>query len=411
MNKRSNHLALDSISRRHRLSWQRFAILWNLLFSLIAGYAAQPTESPPAFLTKDGYAIPQPGHRFTFPNDHGNHPEFKLEWWYVTGHLRTQGGRRFGFQATFFREAGPNQPLESETSTDFSHRPLYLGHMALLDVAEGRFLHQSRLNRSGWDAGSVSNRLDVWNGNWRLTGMDKNVTPKWSESSQLELRLAGSIRGDAILDLLLTPEKPLVIFGTNGVSRKADSSSAASYYLTFSRLAAKGSMVLGGESLAVEGLAWMDHEISSGQLGEGQVGWDWACLQLNDGRDIMTYRLRNSDGSTDPNSSLTWVNPDGATTPVGPDKFRWRATRTWKSPITGAKYPNWVRIETTDPVSGKPISLDLEPLAERQELIDELSGIAYWEGGCRVRDADGRDIGQAFLELTGYSASLASRLK
>lgn len=411
MNKRSHHRSADCFSRRNTISRQRLAILWNLLFCLIAGNAAQPTPSPPGFLTKDGYAIPQPGHPFTFPKDHGNHPEFKLEWWYVTGHLRTQSGRKFGFQATFFREAGPNLPLDSQNSTNFAHRPLYLGHMALLDVDEGRFIHQSRLNRSGWDAGSVSNRLDVWNGNWRLTGIDRNLNANWTGASQIELRLAGSIRGDAILDLLLTPEKPLVVFGTNGVSRKADSPSAASYYLTFPRLAAKGSLVLNGEALSIEGLAWMDHEISSGQLGEGQVGWDWACLQLKDGREIMTYRLRRSDGNTDHNSSLTWVTPEGATIPVGSDKFRWRATRTWKSPITGARYPNWVRIETTDPVSGKPISLDLEPLAEQQELVDELSGVAYWEGACRVRDADGKEMGQAFLELTGYSASLASQLK
>ena len=283
--------------------------------------------------------------------------------------------------------------------------------MALLDVAAGRFLHQSRLNRSGWDAGSATNHLDVWNGNWRLIGTNQTINPQWSQASQMELQLAGTIRGEAILDLRLLPEKPLVLFGTNGVSRKADSPSAASYYLTFPRLAASGSLVLNGESLSVEGLAWMDHEISSGQLGEGQVGWDWACLQLNDGRDIMTYRLRNADGTTDPNSSLTWVNSTGATTALGPDQFRWQATGTWKSPITQAIYPHRVRIEATDPASGKPTTLNLEPLSDRQELVDELSGVAYWEGGCRVRDADGREIGQAFLELTGYSASLASRLK
>ena len=393
---------------RHRAG---VVALWNLLLWMATLFAGEASELPSPSPTKDGYAIPQPGYRFSFPRDHGSHPDFKLEWWYITGHLRSEGGRRFGFQATFFREAGPNQTSEPGPSAGFAHRPLFLGHMALLDVADGRFLHQSRLNRSGWDAGSTTNHLEVWNGNWRLTGTERQIHPHWSEASQLELHLAGTIRGDALLDLQLTPEKPLVVFGTNGVSRKANSPSAASHYLTFPRLKTKGSLVLGGESLVVEGLSWMDHEISSGQLGENQVGWDWACLQLKDGRDIMTYRLRNSDGSTDPNSSLTWVNAEGATTPVGPDQFRWQPTHSWKSPVTGASYPNRVRIETTDPASGKPISLHLEPLSERQELVDELSGVAYWEGGCRVRDAEGREIGQAFLELTGYSASLASRLK
>ena len=366
----------------------------------------------PIVTTDDGFAIPQPGHVFGFPRDHGSPPEFKLEWWYITGHLLLGNGRRLGFQATYFRQSAPREEGPGNSSSDpFSHDQIYLGHFALLDTATGAFIHQSRLNRSGWDAGAATNRLEVWNGNWRLKGHDAHHPEKWGEASQLDLDLAGTIRGDATLALKLSPTQPMVIFGTNGVSRKADGPTAASYYLTFPRLAVSGSVDLRGEHLPVTGDAWMDHEVSSSQLGANQVGWDWACLQLNDGRSIMCYRMRQEGGKTDPNSSLTWIEKSGELTAFGPSQFSWTALQNWKSPQTAADYPNHVRLETLDPATGKTTQLELEPLVENQELTDDLGGIAYWEGACRVKNSAGTEIGHAFLELTGYTGNLADRLK
>lgn len=362
--------------------------------------------------TPDGFALPQEGHSFSFPRDHGSHPEFKLEWWYITGHLWNSEKQRFGFQATFFRQAGPRSGTGSiHQSTAFEHSPLFLGHMAILDVASGKFIHQSRLNRNGWDAGADQERLRVWNGNWSLSGTNATTRPEWGAASQLHLGLTGSIRGEASVSLHMMPEKAMVIFGTNGVSRKADDPNASSYYMTFPQLKANGTLAWMGREFSVEGEAWMDHEISSGQLGEDQVGWDWICVQLRDGREFMSYRMRKSDGSMDRNSSLTWIDLLGKLHKVGTSEFDWKTNRTWRSPITGANYPCAIQISTRDPATGTPLVLQMEPLCDSQELADELGGVAYWEGACRVKDQGGKEIGQAFLELTGYAGNLGARLK
>ncbi len=215
--------------------------------------------------------------------------------------------------------------------------------------------------------------------------------------------LRGGIRGDASFTLELTPSKPLVRFGADGYSRKGADPTAASYYLTFSRLATRGELQLGRETLAVTGELWMDHEISSSQLSGGQIGWDWISVHLTDGREVMLYRLRRADGSADPASTLTWVDGAGRTQ-VSP--FTWTVQSTWKSAKTGATYPSRVKVATIDPATGSAVELLIEPLAESQELTGELGGVPYWEGACRVRDAAGREIGSAFMELTGYAKDL-----
>lgn len=358
--------------------------------------------------SSSGGAFPQPGRVFTFPRDHGSHPEFSLEWWYVTGHLFETNGIRHGFQATFFRRSGPtNRPPEAPGTVTFGDANLHLAHMALLDGRSGAFLHQERLNREGWDAGAATNGLDVRNGNWSLR-MTSGLGNGSNSATVLELH--GGIRAEAAFRLTLVPRKPLVVFGTNGVSRKGAEPSAASHYLTFPRLDVSGELTLNNEGRAVRGEAWMDHEFSSSQLGSGQVGWDWAGIQLKDGRELMAYRMRRADGSTDPFSTLAWVDRSGAVQQVGSSGFRWESEGGWRSPVSGATYPARVRLTAVDPESGQEVVLVLEPIRPAQELIGALEAIAYWEGACRVRDAQGREIGSAFLEMTGYAASMSGRL-
>jgi predicted secreted hydrolase len=157
------------------------------------------------------------------------------------------------------------------------------------------------------------------------------------------------------------------------------------------------------ETLRVTGEAWMDHEISSSQLSAGQVGWDWLSVQFTDGRELMLYQLRRADGSADPASSLTWVDRTGR-----PERrpFTLEVLERWASPVTGANYPSRIRVTTTDPVTQSPVALTVEPLVRAQELPGTLGGVPYWEGACRVRDAAGREIGSAYLELTGYAKAL-----
>ena len=350
------------------------------VFIMLALAISTIVSAEPA-VTSDGFAIPQPHRTFVFPRDHGSHPEFRTEWWYVTGHLDASNGRRFGFQTTFFRQSSPNT------------RQLFLAHSALLDASTGRFLSEERLNREGWDAGASTTTLDVRNGNWSLR-LDDSI------------KLASTVHADAQITLSLTPEKPLVVFGKDGVSRKGAAPSAASHYLTFPRLKCQGTVKLDAHEVPVTGHAWMDHEFSSSQLDEGQVGWDWAGLQLDDGREIMVYRMRRRDGGSDPaGTTLTWVHADGKTELEGPSQFSWRPTRTWTSPQTKATYPIGARISTQGQV------FELKPVKDAQELDGAISDLPYWEGASDVLDGRGKVIGRAFLELTGYAGDLARHLR
>jgi predicted secreted hydrolase len=345
-------------------------------------------------LTPDGFRVPHPNPTFVFPRDHGSHPDYKIEWWYLTGHLFTEEPtpRRFGFQATFFRSAAPRDVAARPAPAAFGHDQIYLAHMALIDVATGRFLYQERLNRAGWDAAASTETLDVRNGDWSLRLTDPAIEA---------LSLTGGIRAEARFTLALTPAKPLVRFGEAGYSRKGSAPTAASYYLTFSRLAVAGTLALDAAApVAVTGQAWMDHEYSSSQLDDSQVGWDWLSAQLNDGRELMFYALRRRDGSLDPASTLTWIDREGRTVTA---PYRWEPLTHWTSPHTGARYPQRIRLTTTDPGTGAEFTLLVAPFHADQELQGHIGGVTYWEGACRVLAADGRtELGSAYMELTGY---------
>jgi predicted secreted hydrolase len=358
--------------------------------------------SPLAERTADGFQVPQPAHKFEFPRDHGSHPRFKVEWWYVTGHLyEAKSKERFGFQATFFRRAGAPPDREVKRSGAFRADQLYLFHAALLEVRSGRFIHTERLSRAGWEASSAEETLDV-----QLNGNRLFLDATRADTIQLDSR----IRTEARLQLTLRPKKKLVVFGEDGVSRKGDSPEAASWYLTFPRLAVEGQLQLDGKKIDVSGEAWMDHEISSSQLTQEQAGWDWAGIQFDDGREIMVYRLRRKDESTDPASALFWVDTEGNTIRIGSETFRWEGDARWRSPRSGANYPLPVRLSVPDPASGSVAEFLLEPLGADQELGDSSSGIPYWEGACRVK-RDGKVVGSAYVELTGYAGQLSRALK
>lgn len=366
--------------------------------------AACPGVPPLALTTSEGFSVPQPGHVFHFPHDHGAHPDFRIEWWYVTGHLFTAEKKRCGFQATFFRRAGSKPEVAPQPAESFGRGQVYLAHMAVLDEASGHYLHQERINRAGWDAAAATGTLNVHNGNWSLRFAPDAAVPDTME-------LCGSVRSEVSFTLILTPQKPLVIFGENGVSRKGAAATAASHYLTWPRLAVTGFLRLGGIQQFVTGSAWMDHEISSGQLAPGQAGWDWACLQLDDGREIMAYRMRHTDGGMDPFSTMAWIDKAGAVTHIGPGPFRWQPLATWTSTKTKAKYPVRIKITAPDPASGSDVSFFMEPVADAQEFVGPISGVSYWEGACRVRNSGGQEIGRAFLELTGYAGDHGSWLR
>ncbi|MEC5127231.1 lipocalin-like domain-containing protein [Verrucomicrobiales bacterium BCK34] len=344
------------------------------------------------------WSVPRVGHNLQFPRDHGSHPDFKIEWWYLTGHLFS-GEERFGFQATFFRLG--QEPADIPEGELFGGEQIYMAHMGLSAPGTGAFLHEVRLNRGGWDAGGKLEDLDVFNGNWSLKRNADGV-----------MQLEGSIHSEATLSLTLVPEKEHVIFGEEGISRKGPEGTAASYYITFPRLNSEGEISVNGERYAVSGEAWMDHEISSSQLDRNQIGWDWACIQFFDGREIMGYVLRTESGEPSQYSKLVWISETGDLTHQNLESYTWTHDGEWKSGETGAIYPVSPRIETIDPRDGKTRRLKLIPVMENQEIAGGPGGVSYWEGACDVIDeASGKPVGRAYLEMTGYAESIADKLQ
>jgi predicted secreted hydrolase len=373
--------------------------LAGLLTAMVLGGGAAEAMANKVY-TEEGYRLPTAGHLFSFPRDHGSHPEFKIEWWYITGHLRVaERPEPFGFQATFFRYALAPRAGSGDGS-DFGTNQLYMAHMALADPVGKRFLHEERLNRDGWDASARTDDLAVRNGNWHL----RRTTGE-------RMELLGTVEGAVTLRLELAPTKPRVLFGDGGLSRKGSDPSAASWYITFPRLSVTGSLGLDGTAREVSGEAWMDHEISSSQLGANQRGWDWASLRMKDGREIMVYILRTEGGEPDAHSTLAWIDEAGQVSQVGPSGFTWRARRSWTSPETGGTYPIDVDLTTVDPATGQPVTFRLRPLMDAQEMVGHLGGISYWEGACEILDADGGVVGEAYMELTGYAEELGDALK
>ncbi|MDA7920517.1 carotenoid 1,2-hydratase [Verrucomicrobiales bacterium] len=363
-------------------------LFWAALILVLGGFVRG--EEPP-------WSVPVMGHRLSFPQDHGSHPDFKIEWWYLTGHLES-GKTRFGFQATFFRLGQkPEQVPEGES---FGVEQIYMAHMGLSAPGSGDFLHEVRLNRGGWDAGGDLNDLDVFNGNWSL-----------KRNSDGSIFLEGSVHSDVTLSLELTPEKDHVIFGEEGISRKGPEGTAASYYITFPRLKTIGQVSLNGKQYEVTGESWMDHEISSSQLDRNQIGWDWTCIQFFDGREIMGYILRTDTGEPSEYSKLVWISEAGELTHQNLESYSWKHEGSWKSGKTGAVYPVSPRIEAIDPATGEQRSFQLIPLMNDQEIVGGPGGVSYWEGACDViEEASGETVGRAYLEMTGYTESIADKL-
>lgn len=375
---------------------QRFISILAIAFLFFNPTQQSAADSVPT-VNEAGFPVPQPGTQLQFPQAHASHPEYRIEWWYLTGHLNVGSEPAYGFQATFFRYR--NQPLQPDQSDhpDFGRNTVHLGHMALTDIRANRFHHAERLRRNGWDAWAREDNLDLRNGNWTL-----KMTDPETETLHLQFSLPDSV----YVELEMTPDKPLVVFGEDGTSRKGEDPAARSFYISFTRLNTSGSVTIGDQTDAVTGLAWMDHEIASQQLGEDLAGWDWTAIQLEDGRELKAYILRNADGTPDPWSRLIWIGADNGVTELQPDAFEWEVVRWWQSPHSDARYPIELRIHTVDPETAEPTVLHLRPVRDDQEMRLDGSVSNYWEGACEVFNDDGELIGRAYLELVGYAGEV-----
>jgi predicted secreted hydrolase len=328
-----------------------------------------------------GFARAVEPRQFRFPADHGPHPAFRNEWWYFTGNLQGPAGRRLGYQLTLFRVA--LQPERADRASDWATRDVWMGHLAVSDAGASR--HEARERFARGAAGLAGARIDpirIWLEDWQIDSPDGR---HW----RLQAR-----EGGVGIDLELESRRPPVLQGEDGLSRKSAEPGNASYYYSLTRLATRGQVLIDGDQFAVTGSSWLDREWSTSVLADDQAGWDWFALQFEDGRDLMYYRLRRTDGTADPMSAGSLVAPDGAVRRLGAEAAALRPMRWWTAD-DGTTYP--VAWEMQLPGEAR---WRIEAVFDDQRM--DLT-VRYWEGMVTVTEAaTGAPLGRGYMELAGY---------
>jgi predicted secreted hydrolase len=352
----------------------------SLGLALCATAAASLAQAP-------GITYPdvRPGRAFAFPTDHGAHPDFRTEWWYVTGTVKTAKGKDLGFQITFFRT---RPSVDPRNPSKFAPRQILFAHAAVSDSAVGKLIHDQRAARSGLGiADAKIGDTDVFIKDWRFIRL---------ADGRFSARIAA--RGFTLI-LMFKPMQPPLLQGIGGYSRKGPDPKSASYYYSLLQLATTGAITRGTLTETVTGQSWLDREWSSRYLGGAAVGWDWTGLNFDDGAALMAFRIRGADGRN-VWAGGTYRYANGATVTLKPDDLRFTPTRAWRSKRTGAKYPV-AQILTIKLPEGQK-RLTLTPMFADQELDARSSGLpVYWEGFVSTEG------GRGYLELTGYAAPLA----
>jgi predicted secreted hydrolase len=319
-----------------------------------------------------------------FPRDHGAHPDYRTEWWYLTGWLGAPGVPDFGFQVTFF-QIRPG--IAEDNPSAFAPRHIVIAHAAIAWPSAGRLLHDSRAARTSFDlAGAATEDIGVHLDRWQMT----------REARGLVIDVKSH---DFALDLVAADEPQRLLQGEDGWSQKAPGEEHASHYVSVPQWPLAGSVTVQGKKRSVSGRGWFDHEWSSAYMHPDAAGWDWTGINLDDGGAVMLFRMRRKDGSALWYGG-TWREASGETRRLGPHDIDWRTVREWTSPRTSRRYPVAARIAVGDR------TIELRPLMDDQELDSRAStGAVYWEGAVTVVEG-GRRIGRGYLELTGYGEQL-----
>ncbi|MET1078104.1 MAG: lipocalin-like domain-containing protein [Pseudomonas sp.] len=321
------------------------------------------------------YAGVVPGRRFDFPADHGVHPGYRIEWWYVTANLEDEQGRPWGVQWTLFRNA--LQPGGS--AAGWADSTVWMGHAGLTGPDGHR--HGERFARGGvGQAGVDTAPFKAWIDDWQLAGQ----WPGSSDPLQLQMRASGQ---GFRYDLQLTSERPLVLQGDQGYSRKSGQGQASNYY-SQPYLQARGSLELDGRTYQVKGQAWLDREWSSQPLAADQQGWDWFSLHLASGEKLMLFQLRHADGRH--YRAGTWIDTNGVAQTLGEQEIR--LTPLQQSAVAGRRLPTRWALS----IPGKQLELLTEPVQEDAWMDTRFP---YWEGPIRF---SGSQQGVGYLEMTGY---------
>ena len=330
---------------------------------------------------------------WNFPRDHGAHPDYRTEWWYFTGNLTDNKGDRYGYQLTFFRQ-GIQKKLKKRRNS-WEVRDVYFAHFGISDIENKKFRFAERISRTGPGlAGAATDALNAW-------------CLDWSVRTEKEKTFISAGEGGMRLNLRLVPQKPLVIHGKNGLSKKGIRPGQASYYYSFTDLKTNGHLMTSENNVPIEikGISWFDHEFGSNQLSDDQTGWDWFSVHLSDGRDLMLYFLRRRDATLEKASSGTLIEKNGHHRHLALGDIQRKVLGHWTSPASKGRYPNqWmIKIPSVD------IDLRLATMIPDQELrTADSTGIVYYEGAIAGRGtSSGKPVAcEGYVEMTGYAGAL-----
>ncbi|HLX63676.1 MAG TPA: lipocalin-like domain-containing protein [Planctomycetota bacterium] len=366
---------------------------WRLVFAVLLAFAVRINGED----FKQALA-PRP---FSFPADHASHAGYQTEWWYVTGNIKDEHNRAFGYQFTIFRRAvAPQSAMVRGRTSDWAADDHFLLHLAISDVDGQHYESAESLERGVLGLAGATDAASV--------AADAPPVRVWTKDSEFTRTKNGwTLKASAekiAVDLELIETLPPVLHGLpgeEGLSRKGPNPGQASYYYSVPRLNTYGSLSIDGKTFKiVSGLSWMDHEFGSNQLSPDQAGWEWFSIHLDNGESLMLYVLRNKDGSIEPRSSGTWIGADGKAAHLALSDFELAPGRVWKSLRSGADYT----VEWTLKIPSHHAVLHLRAAQDDQEFHSEKSaGMNYYEGAARIDGTLGeRKIsGEGYLEITG----------
>jgi predicted secreted hydrolase len=360
---------------------------WTRCALGVAAVAVAAAACGVAAAATPSYAGVRANQPLVFPADYGSHPQFRTEWWYVTGWLTTEHGESLGIQITFFRT---KPDIDESNPSAFAPRQLLIAHCAISDPKRGRLLQDQRIRRAGFGlAEAATGDTHVWIDGWSLQRGSAGYSAKIDAE-------------DFSFDLNLVETQAVLLNGSAGVSRKGPAVQSASYYYSLPHLRVAGAIARRGSRDRVTGEAWFDHEWSSEYLDDQSVGWDWIGVNLDDGGALMAFRIRGAQGEQ------RWAGGSlrdgkGNVQILQASDIDFVALRHWVSPRTAIDYPVQWRVRAG------PREIDLQPLLDDQENDTRLStGAIYWEGAVQAFERH-RLAGRGYLELTGYGERLRLR--
>jgi predicted secreted hydrolase len=317
----------------------------------------------------EGFSLPERDYAFTFPQDHGAHPDFQIEWWYVTANLTDDTGRDLGLQWTLFRSA-----MAPEVREGWQSPQLWLAHAAVT-TPEAHFVTERRARGGIGQAGVRVAPFEAWIDDWSLSG---------DTLDEVTMRASGPDFG---YDVSLVAEGPLIFHGDNGYSQKSESG-RASYYYSQPFYRVTGTLMLPEGPAEVTGTAWLDREWASQPLAATQVSWDWFSMVFDGGARLMGFTLHDSDGSD--YTQATWIDPDGTTTAYPDGAFE--ATPLATTTVAGRDVPTTWRARLPE----RGVDVTVSAVNGSAWMA---TSIPYWEGPVRI---SGSHAGRGYLEMTGY---------